>query len=493
MKRLFAFASTVGDRINPVAVKEFRQAVQSRWVSAIFLLFLLLNLGIVGGYLMLSPDAATSIDGGKNIFIALESILFFTCIGFVPLYAGIRLSLERNDTNIDLFFVTTITPGAIVRGKYLTAMALTLLIYSACMPFMILTYLLRGIDLPTIFAVLAIGFMVCAGVNAMGIFAGSVSGSWLLRGLVAVGMLIFLFMTAVMFIQSVSTAIIIGWGLFGVYTTWTTIGTILLFEALAIGLLYVLAVALLSPKPSNRMLVPRLYITGTWLVVGVVAAIWSYMQTSADPIIGWVIFSTFGFTAMMVDSLGERDSWTTRVKRTIPRNLLLRPFAFLFYSGSAGGIIWCAILFTSTILAAINWGRYLSANLSELHECCSNATLVFGYFLCYCLTTAFFCKVLLKNINIPNLSVLAAFLAVLACLAPYLVAFFLEDLGRTSLPWYMIGSPMVLTMENQAAIDAAGPFLLVWFVIAALVAMPWALGQWRRFKPLETTNLTPTN
>ena len=25
-----------------------------------------------------------------------------TCIGFVPLYSGIRLSLERNDANIDL-------------------------------------------------------------------------------------------------------------------------------------------------------------------------------------------------------------------------------------------------------------------------------------------------------------------------------------------------------------------------------------------------------
>ena len=76
-------------------------------------------------------------------------------MAFVPLYAGVRLSLERNDANIDLLFVTTITPGAIVRGKYFAAMALTLLIFSACMPFMMFTYLLRGIDLPTIFYLLA--------------------------------------------------------------------------------------------------------------------------------------------------------------------------------------------------------------------------------------------------------------------------------------------------------------------------------------------------
>jgi hypothetical protein len=177
MNRLLAWASTAGDRVNPVAVKEFRQAVQSRWVVTILMLFLLINLAVVGGYLMLSPDADTSIDGGRNIFMFLLGILLVTCVGFVPAYSGVRLSLERSDANIDLFFITTITPGAIIRGKYFTAMALTLLIFSACMPFMILTYLLRGIDLPTIFFVLAFGFVVCAAANALGIFAGSVAGS----------------------------------------------------------------------------------------------------------------------------------------------------------------------------------------------------------------------------------------------------------------------------------------------------------------------------
>ena len=122
-------------------------------------------------------------------------ILLITCVGFVPAYAAIRLSFERNDANTDLLFVTTITPGKIVRGKYFTAMALTLLIFSAWMPFMILTYLLRGIDLPTIFLILAFAFVVCAIANAVGIFAGAVSGSWLIRGLVDTAAVFFLFYT----------------------------------------------------------------------------------------------------------------------------------------------------------------------------------------------------------------------------------------------------------------------------------------------------------
>ena len=43
----------VSDRTNPVVVKELRQAVQSRLVIAILLLFLLVNVLIVSGYLML--------------------------------------------------------------------------------------------------------------------------------------------------------------------------------------------------------------------------------------------------------------------------------------------------------------------------------------------------------------------------------------------------------------------------------------------------------
>ena len=75
MKRLLALASALGDRANPVVVREFRQAVQSQWVIAVLMLFLLINLGIVGGYLMLTPNVDTSIDGGRSVFLGLLSML----------------------------------------------------------------------------------------------------------------------------------------------------------------------------------------------------------------------------------------------------------------------------------------------------------------------------------------------------------------------------------------------------------------------------------
>ncbi len=483
VKQLFAFASALGDRVNPVAVKEFRQAVQSRWVTSVFMLYLVLNLAIVGGYLMLSPNAAMSTYGGRRIFAMLDTILFLTCLGFVPLYAGIRLALERNDANIDLFFVTAITPGAIVRGKYLTAIALTLLIYSACMPFMMLTYLLRGIDLPTIFLALAWGFAICVAANALGIFAGSISGSWLIRGMVALGVLFLLFQTVTVGFWRVGGPMFVT----PFMHSWYVIGTLLLFEALAVGLLYVLTEALLSPKPSNRMLVPRLYITAAWLISGAVLGTWSIVERDDDPMIAWVLCGGVSLMILVVVALGQRDSWSARVRRTIPGSSLFRFPAFLSYTGSAGGMAWYTLLFALTILVGGIWSELelwgVHMPQGEMPEIIGNLTIIFGYVLCYCLTVAALRPVLLRGVNTSTLSVLAGFLAVAVCLVPYLTAFFAQRDYWDSLPWYLIASPMVLTFPNEPAKEAAVPFMIAWLSVAVLAASPWAIGQWRRFKP----------
>ena len=52
--------------MNAIAVKEFRQAVRNNLVGAILTIFLALNLTVVGGYLLASPDAATSATGGRK-------------------------------------------------------------------------------------------------------------------------------------------------------------------------------------------------------------------------------------------------------------------------------------------------------------------------------------------------------------------------------------------------------------------------------------------
>jgi hypothetical protein len=489
-----ALLSAAGDRMNPIVVKEFRQAVQSRLVVTVLVLSLLINLSIMGGYLLLTPNVDTSLDGGQTVFMFLLSLLQITCLGFVPLYAGIRLSLERNDTNIDLFFVTTITPGAIIRGKYLTATALTLLIYSACMPFITFTYLLRGIDLLTIFYVLGTSFLVCAAANAAGIFAGCMPLSWFMRGIVGVAMVIGLLITTVSSLEMTGALVMFGMGqpMRG-WSFWAGVGSFVLVEVLGIGLLLVLSVALLSPKPSNRMLVPRLYIMAWWAIAGAVAVLWSYCEGSVTPMYPWVVISGIGLMILTAVALGERDTWSTRVRKKIPRNPLLRRFAFLLYTGSAGGIVWCTLLFAVTMFVAYSvggWSR-LTVAIGYL-DTCNNTAIVFGYVLCYCLTIAALRPTLLKNIPTTNLPVIAAMFALIVWCVPVFVDFMISTGWEDTMPWYLLASPVVLTAKATAtARHVAGPVVLGWLMLAVLASAPWFFGQWRRFVPYQTAQRQP--
>ncbi len=481
------------DWVNPVAVKEFRQAVQSRWVVAVLMLFLLLNLAIIGGHLLLSPDVHTDVEGGQDVFMYLLSILLFTCLAFVPAYTGIRLTLERHSTDIDLLFVTAITPGAIVRGKYLAAMALTLLMFSACMPFMVLTYLLRGIDLPTIFLILAACFAVCAAANALGLFAGAVTGGWLIRGLVAIGMVVLLVPTFFALLETIHDEMHYGSVVRSVLDDWDAVGTFLLVEALAIGLLYVFAVALLSARASNRMMVPRVYLTGCWAVTGGVALVWSHVYMDMEPVIGWAIYSVVTLCFLVVAAVGERDAWSVRVRRKIPRNRLLRLGAFLAYTGSAGGVLWYTLLFAATLLVVHTWRDIMGGFGSTDYwpELFINSLLGFGYILGYCLTIAALRPVLFRRVPTPHLSVFAMFFGVAVCLIPYLVAFFIERNWWMADPWYMLSSPLVLTTSSTTIRRLAEKIVLGWLIVCALAVVPWVIGQWRRFTPHEGSGGAP--
>jgi len=492
VSRLLVWASAAAERVNPVVVKEFRQAVRSRLVIAVLLLFLLINLAVLGGYLALSPQAATSADGGRNVFAFLVSVLFITCLGFVPLYTGARLSLERNDVNSDLLFITTITPGAMIRGKYLTAMALTLLIFSACMPFLVFTYLLRGIDLPTIFYVLAIGFLSCSAANAVGVLAGSVPGSWFGRFLLAVGLLIVLLYSIVLILSWISFSMMFGgFGPMVGPQFWATFGTWVLMIAMGIGLFHVFSVALISPKAANRMLVPRLYVTVCWAVTGIVTGLWCWYQGSSNDLEPWTLTCSTVFAGLAVLALGERDTWSRRVQRTIPENRLLRLGAFLFYTGSAGGILWCTLLFGATLVVGLGLSEMNSSwragSGRDLYECCTYAALFYGYVLCYCLTAAFLRLVVLKKAPTIYLPLTAILLGIALCLGPYLVGFFAANLEywRYDSTSYLMASPVILSTLHEHPETVVGPFLCGWIALCLVASARWFIGQWRRFVPVR--------
>jgi hypothetical protein len=490
MNRRQRLMQAVSDRTNPIVVKELRQAVQSRLVIAILLLFLLANVLVVSGFLLLTIDATTSERGGQDLFDGLFVVLVSTCMVFVPLYAAIRLTMERNDSNIDLLFITTIAPAAIIRGKFWAAVALTALIYSASMPYLTITYLLRGIDLPSIFFALGVAFLCTAIVTMLAIFVGSIAGGLLLRILVFGGLL---WLGGCMMAYTLMIGLsVVEMGLASIFSRrdgWGAFGIAVAFGITAWGLFYLLAVAAVSARSSNRMFPVRVFVTACWLIFGVVAGVCTLAYSSEGPVLIWSVASIALLSVILGFTLAERENWTPRVRRYIPRSTPLRFLAWLFYTGSAGGVVWCCALSAATLLGGYQVvgeftpvvGRSPAKDVFEV----MTGVLLFAW--CYSMSGLLVRRLIFpKSVPLAGTTLGLALMGVCGTL-PLLLSYLIHgpNWRFETLPViFAVFNPLVLQRPAADRTEAL-VILSVWGVFGLVVNIPWFLHQWHAFRRHE--------
>jgi hypothetical protein len=146
----------LGDRLNPLVVKEVRQGLRSRvfWASFGLMLLACLIISMVAYANVRDSGLSTH---GQGFFLA-----FFVCLGvvhfFIIPYSAYRsLAREREDETWVLLILTGLGPRRILRGKVASFLVQAGLYASAVGPFLLFSYYLNGIDLPTILLILALG------------------------------------------------------------------------------------------------------------------------------------------------------------------------------------------------------------------------------------------------------------------------------------------------------------------------------------------------
>ncbi len=136
----------LGDRFNPIVVKDVRQALKSRQFVGTFLLLLLAAwAGSIFGVSYLGE----SIDYGSPAVTFYAGFLFALCAAslvIVPFSTFRSIVEERTETTLELLQITALSPVQIVRGKTLSAMVQVLVYYCAIAPFIAFTALLPGFD-----------------------------------------------------------------------------------------------------------------------------------------------------------------------------------------------------------------------------------------------------------------------------------------------------------------------------------------------------------
>jgi ABC-type transport system involved in multi-copper enzyme maturation permease subunit len=170
-----------GERLNPLVVKEVRQGVRTRLFWVCFglmllacLLVALLAYGDMRGGSSYRPKGQTYFF---TFFVFLGLVHFF----IIPYSAYRSLAREREDETWVLLTLTGLGPRRILRGKVASFLVQAGLYASAAGPFLLFSYYLNGIELPSILVVLGLGALWLVFLTLVGVCAATLADSRLGR------------------------------------------------------------------------------------------------------------------------------------------------------------------------------------------------------------------------------------------------------------------------------------------------------------------------
>ncbi len=169
-----AWFANLDDRLNPILVKEIRQSLRGR--SALLVIGAALLVQLLSLYLF--AVNMNDKEPGAGFFKVILAVFIFGSFILIAVFCQ-RFSLEKRESDLDLACITTLSPSQIVIGKFVSALVMELMLFSLCLPFMVMSYYLGGIDLSSILlrsAVLLSAILPCIMLGLL-IGAGGKKGS----------------------------------------------------------------------------------------------------------------------------------------------------------------------------------------------------------------------------------------------------------------------------------------------------------------------------
>jgi len=334
------------DFLNPVFLRDTRQMFHSRVILVVMGILLLLELG----QLCLMPlleditESDLSEDLGKISFYVQLVVINVVCLFCLVVSQTVTFSRERQTPDLDWSRMTVLSPFTIVLGKLYCAMCTVLLIYAIAAPFLYIAYFMRGIDQgQMIFTVTCLLFQQLL-VAMFCILLGAL-GRKNIETLATIGGL------AILVTFAVQNAIFSS-GYFRHRYLMTYLCNNILAVLAIFGLLFVIAVAVLTPRTGNVMYWPRLYLGCLPWAILVLTPFYAYVLAPLVNIripsgkdvmqVGMIFFIAIHMLAACLISCAacfDRLEPGLRVLADRPASRLRRFFRFLFSSGRAGAIL----------------------------------------------------------------------------------------------------------------------------------------------------------
>lgn len=157
--------SRMSDLLNPILVREVQQAIKGR----VFPVTILLALGI--SVIIAAVVASNYVAGqtGRGAFDAGFATLIPLVLFIIPMQAYNSMRTELKGGIVEQLLLSRLSPGAVLSGKLQAAMVQFMLYVSVMSPLIATSYLLRGVDLPTIAISLVFALVICVAATAFAV------------------------------------------------------------------------------------------------------------------------------------------------------------------------------------------------------------------------------------------------------------------------------------------------------------------------------------
>jgi hypothetical protein len=353
--RLELFLDRLGDRLNPILVKEARQAMKSRQFIVTFSLLLLCGWLWTALFVLTGLPAIYYAPVGPGVLVGYYAILSVPLLIVVPYAAFRSLAGEWEDGTFELLSITTLSARQIVAGKLASAVLQMMVYYSALAPCIAFTYLLRGIDIVTVALLLGYSFIASLLLSSFGLMMATVTRirHWqvLISVVLVMALLVFTFVWDMSFITFLGEG---GTLPLDQRDFWIAHLCGLTFYIPAVLLLLFVAAGQITFASENRstpirvlLLVPHALLVG-WFIY-----LWRRVGHE-EVLYGLILTGAAYWTIAGAVLTGETAELSPRAFRRLPQSFLGRMLFTWFNPGSATGYI-----FAVTNLAALVFVAYL--------------------------------------------------------------------------------------------------------------------------------------
>jgi hypothetical protein len=473
----------LGDRLNPILVKETRQALKSRQFLLTFTLVLFLAWGwSILGIALIGPGASVGAYGGE-MFLGYFIILALPLIVIVPFGAYRSLTAEQETRTYELLSITALGPRQIVAGKLGSAVVQMSVYLSAVSPCLAFTYLLRGLDFLTILYFLGGITLASLGASAIGLLLATITprNQFQVVPMVAAVLglflgFIFLIMGAVAFFEEGASSQFADWAF------WLANAAVLTVFAAYFLLVCEAAAARLSFASDNRSSRLRaIMVLHFLLITGWIAVFWKLDPAYPDAVLVFMILAGLHWYIMGALMIGESPRLSSRVKRHLPQSFLGRMFLTWFYPGPGTGYmlalcgLTCTLLIVGIGMAAWRASGIAMHRLSRapsLNMPLTFSVLSLSYVAIY-LGLGLLLLRALRRVTSAGLLLsvlLQVLLPLFGSLVPLIIQLTSPELRHTGFSLMQISNPFWTLAEvgGRSALPAETPYLLAFVPLAAV-------------------------